>query len=93
MGLSYEPQRAEDGRVRPRRCVFVLNQCYKQKPFEKPIARAGTVPASMASLTNLEKLYLYGNYKLEKPSDCPVDGDGHMYYNSKEKVAAFLRCL
>ena len=57
--------------------------------FEKPIARAGTVPASMTNLTNLEKLDLRGNKALEKPPGC----DGGMYYDSKEKVAAFLRCL
>ena len=70
--------------------MIVLNQCYKRKPFEKPIARTGTVPASMASLTNLETLYLHGNDELEKPSDCP---GGDMRYTSKEEVAAFLRCL
>ena len=66
---------------------------YKQRPFEKPIARAGTVPASMASLTNLEKLDLWSNGALEKPPGCPVDRNGNMIYTSKEEVAAFLRCL
>ena len=43
----------------------------------------------MASLTNLEKLDLRINRELKKPPGC----DGDMYYDSKEKVAAFLRCL
>ena len=47
----------------------------------------------MVSLTNLEQLYLHGNDALEKPPDCPVDSDGDMYYDSKEKVVAFLRSL
>ena len=53
---------------------------------------AGAIPASMGNLTNLESLALYGN-TLEEPAGCPKDGDGDMYYRSKEEVAAFLRCL
>ena len=41
----------------------------------------------MSNLTNLEELYLHGN-ELDKPAGCPTD-----YYDSKEKVAAFLHCL
>ena len=67
----------------------VLNQFDTRNPFEKPIARAGAVPASMASLTNLEKLDFRYNGALEKPPGC----DGDMYYDSKEEVAAFLRSL
>ena len=47
----------------------------------------------MRNLTNLEGLYLYGNDDLQKPNGCPTDSDGDMYYNNKEEVAAFLRCL
>ena len=47
----------------------------------------------MRNLTNLEKLWLHANDALEKPSGCPLDGDGDMYYKTKEEVAAFLRCL
>ena len=43
----------------------------------------------MRNLTNLNKLDLLGN-ELQKPNGCP---DGDMCYNSKEEVAAFLRCL
>ena len=53
----------------------------------------GAIPKELGNLTNLEELYLYNNDALEKPPGCPVDGDGDMYYSSKEKAAAFLRCL
>ena len=46
----------------------------------------------MRNLINLERLQLYGN-SLQKPNGCPTDSDGEMCYDSKEKVAAFLRCL
>ena len=46
----------------------------------------------MRNLTNLEFLSLHGN-NLQKPNGCPTDSDGDMFYDSKEKVAAFLRCL
>ena len=52
------------------------------------------MPKELSNLTNLEELYLNpGNAELEKPPGCPVDSDGDMHYNSKEAVAAFLRCL
>ena len=44
-------------------------------------------------MANLEELSLYGNDALEKPPGCPVNDYGMMYYDSKEKIAAFLRCL
>ena len=47
----------------------------------------------MRNLTNLECLYLDGNDDLQKPDGCPTDSGGYVRYNSKEKVAAFLRCL
>ena len=50
------------------------------------------MPKELTSLANLEELHLYGN-ALEKPPGCPVDSDGDMYFDSKGKVAAFLRCL
>ena len=56
-------------------------------------ACAGPLPKELRNLTNLEHLYLHGNDALEKPPGCPVDGDGEMFYNSKDKIAAFLRCL
>ena len=56
-------------------------------------ARAGTVPASMRNLTNLERLYLHRNDDLQKPDGCPTDSDGDMCYRSKQQVTAFLRCL
>ena len=46
----------------------------------------------MRNLTNLECLNLYDN-SLQKPNGCPTDSDGDMYYDNKEQVAAFLRCL
>ena len=62
--------------------------------FQKRITRAGPLPKDLSNLTNLEKLFLNpGNGALEKPPGCPVDGDGDMYYTSKDEVAAFLRCL
>ena len=51
------------------------------------------MPKELTSLANLEQLYLYGNDALEKPPGCPVDSDGDMFYDSKGKVAAFLRCF
>ena len=57
------------------------------------IARTGTVPKELSNLANLEQLFLFGNDALEKPSGCPVHSSMGMYYDSKEKVAAFLRCL
>ena len=51
------------------------------------------MPKELSKLTNLEKLFLHYNAALEKPPGCPVDSDGDMYYNSKEQVAVFLRCL
>ena len=47
----------------------------------------------MRNLTNLEGLYLHGNDNLQKPNGFPTDDDGDMFYDSKEEVAAFLRCL
>ena len=47
----------------------------------------------MRNLTNLKFLSLYGNRRLQKPNGCPTDSDGDMRYDSKKKVAAFLRCL
>ena len=47
----------------------------------------------MRNLTNLEELDLSGNDALEKPVGCPVHDDGRMCYESKQAVAAFLRCL
>ena len=47
----------------------------------------------MRNLTNLEYLDLYGNDNLQKPNGCPTDEYGDMFYDSKEKVAAFLCCL
>ena len=47
---------------------------------------------AMRNLTNLEFLVLSGN-DLQKPNRCPTDSEGGMYYDSKEEVAAFLRCL
>ena len=44
-------------------------------------------------MANLEELNLFGNNALEKPPGCPVDKKGDMYYDSKDKVATFLRCL
>ena len=52
----------------------------------------GPVPKELKKLTNLEQLQLHGNGALEKPPGCPVDGVC-MVYESKEEVAAFLRCL
>ena len=46
----------------------------------------------MRNLTNLERLHLNRN-NLQKPNGCPADSDGDMVYDSKKKVAAFLRCL
>ena len=53
----------------------------------------GPIPKELGQLVQLTRLLLHGNDALEKPRDCPVDGDGDMYYNSAEEVAAFLRCL
>ena len=50
------------------------------------------MPKELASLANLEVLLLSGN-ALEKPPGCPTDMFGDMDYNSKDEVAAFLRCL
>ena len=61
-------------------------------PVTTTCARAGTVPAAMRNLTNLELLQLSGN-DLQKPNGCPTDSDGDMVYYGKEEVAAFLRCL
>ena len=47
----------------------------------------------MRNLTNLEYLNLEGNDDLQKPDGCPTHYGGDMYYDSKEEVAAFLRCL
>ena len=50
----------------------------------------------MRNLTNLERLDLYRNDDLQKPDGCPTHsffGRSGMIYRSKEKVAAFLRCL
>ena len=47
----------------------------------------------MRNLTNLEILWLHGNDDLQKPDGCPTDSRGWMRYDSKEEVAAFLRCL
>ena len=70
------------------------DQAYRaRKRIEKRIACAGPVPKELSKLTNLAKLFLHGNAALEKPPGCPVDRDGDMCYNSKEEVAAFLRCL
>ena len=38
-------------------------------------------------------LSLFGNDALEKPPGCPMYSNGDMYYDSKDKVTAFLRCL
>ena len=51
------------------------------------------MPKELSNLTNLETLALYGNDALAKPPGCPLHYGGLMAYDSKEKVAAFLRCL
>ena len=47
----------------------------------------------MRNLTNLESLDLHRNDNLQKPNGCPTDSYGYMFYDNKEQVAAFLRCL
>ena len=71
-----------------------MNQTYTTKKSTRtlPVVRTGTVPVEMRNLVNLESLHLYGN-SLQEPSACPKDSDDDMRYESKEKVAAFLRCL
>ena len=53
----------------------------------------GAIPKELGKLTKLEKLHLHRNDALEKPPGCPVDGNGNMRYDSKDKIAAFLRCF
>ena len=47
---------------------------------------------AMRNLKNLEILALNGN-DLQKPNGCPTDSRDRMFYDSKEKVATFVRCL
>ena len=58
---------------------------------------AGRVPSELKQLTRLKGLNLTANpvyhHTLEKPPGCPLDSYGDMDYRSKDKVAAFLRCL
>ena len=78
--------------VTPRRSEFrsETRQTLNWKAETTTRARAGTVPAEMRSLINLEILDLWDNRKLQRPKACP---DGDMCYESKVEVAAFLRCL
>ena len=70
------------------------SQTYRtRKLIEKQITRTGAIPASIGNLTNLQTLELWGNANLQKPDGCPKGDmiyDGH---DSKERIAAFLRCL
>ena len=55
---------------------------------------AGTgVPKELAKLTNLMALCLHNNEGLQVPESAPLDFDGEMYYDDREKVAAFQVCL
>ena len=49
----------------------------------------GAIPRELGQLTQLTYLRLNEN-QLERPPGCP---GGSLFYNSAEKVAAFLRCL
>ena len=53
----------------------------------------GRVPKELASLTNLDLLYLAGNGDLQVPDDAPTDKDGRLLYRGREAVAAFQACL
>ena len=53
----------------------------------------GRVPKELAKLTNLTELYLYKNEGIQDPEGAPLNSDGDMYYNGREKVAAFQVCL
>ena len=46
----------------------------------------------LAGLTKLTTLHLHYN-KLQVPEGAPKDSDGDMFYEGREKVAAFQACL
>ena len=52
----------------------------------------GRVPKELAGLTKLTALYLRYN-QLQVPEGAPTDSDGDMFYEGREKVAAFQACL
>ena len=53
----------------------------------------GRVPKELAKLANLTTLYLHKNEGLQVPEGTPFDSDGDIYYDDREKVAAFQVCL
>ena len=53
----------------------------------------GRVPKELAKLANLTTLYLHRNEGLQVPEGAPLGSDGNMYYDDREKVAAFQACL
>ena len=62
VGLADQPQNAEHDAVRPRRYVARgLLQTQGKAITNLLIARAGSLPAELRQLTNLQTLNLYGN--------------------------------
>ena len=56
-------------------------------------AAPGCVPNELANLSNLANLQLHNNPFLRIPGGAPLDSDGDMYYDGRDKVAAFQACL
>ena len=53
----------------------------------------GRVPKELAKLANLTTLELHKNEGLRAPEGAPLNSDSGMYYNDREKMAAFQVCL